>query len=275
MPLPTFEILSLVVVVATLLALARTTPWQTLLAQYFTLAVAAWIGEDLCIRLYQYYAYADGAFMGRAGCHFFIDRVPLLSIVIWPLVILSSRSVVISLWPNAGQLTPLFVGLAVTFDASLIEVIAVRARYWFWADPGHLDVPILGILGWGFFAFGASLTLFRPEKWRYLAALVTGPLVGHALVIASWWGLFRWLPRVDLVPWSFLALWFFSSAITYLVLRAKQLGNGVPWTVNAPRMIATVLFVSLIATTAKTEWLYWLHATAVAVPYLAAAQFKR
>ena len=41
-------------------------------------------------------------------------------------------------------------------DASLIEPIAVRAGLWRWTEPGLFAVPLVGIVGWAFFAWAAA-----------------------------------------------------------------------------------------------------------------------
>ncbi len=90
---------------------------------------------------------------------------------------------------------PLIVGAVVAFDASLVEVVAVRAGLWSWAEPGHLGVPLIGMLGWGYFAIGADAALGRGRR---LAAVVAAPAAAHALIQLTWWGAFRWGLRRDL-----------------------------------------------------------------------------
>lgn len=274
MPLPLFEIACILVVVFTLAIMARRTPWRDLLTDYGALAVAGWIGEETCVRFYGYYHYAT-------HWHARLDAVPILVPLIWPLVILSAREVAASVWPTITKLRPLVVLAVVAFDASLVEVIAVRAGFWSWVDQGHLGVPIIGILGWGYFAIGAdwalSPTSSSPERSRikrFLQAVIVAPLVTHAVIQLTWWGFFRWAQRKPLGDVSLWGLGLVSLGVLALVIRARRLGAGIPMSVALPRMIAASLFFALLVTTAPTDGPLWMHTAAIAIPYLAASQFK-
>lgn len=257
MSLPVFEAACVAVIALTLAAMARTRPWRALLTEYAALAVAGWVGEQTCIAFYDFYHYAT-------GWHARVGHVPLLVPLIWPLVIMSARDVAASL---GAARRALVVGAIVAFDASLVEVVAVRAGLWSWAEPGHLGVPVVGMLGWGFFAFGAALPRNR------LAGAVIAPLVAHALILATWWGLFRWTVRGDLGVASLVGVALVSLAVLGAVLAFRARGGGIPLSVALPRMIAAVLFVALLASTAPASLPLWTHAALVAVPYLVATRF--
>lgn len=267
MPLNVFEALCAVVVALSLTVMARARgAWRPLLTTYAALALAGFVGEESCIVLYRFYAYAP-------GWHLRAHHVPALVPLIWPLVILSAREVVASLWPANSLRTAVMVGLAVTVDASLMEVIAVRAGLWSWAEGGHLNVPVIGILGWGFFAFGASLALDRRgAPWT---VLVVGPLVAHALIVASWWAALRWIARGALTPGSWVIVGGASALATAASLAARRAGRTLPWTVSGPRVVAASLFFALLIFTAPTELAMWGHTAAVALPYLAATRYRR
>ena len=119
MPLPVFEIACVLVITLTLATMSRAVAPRALLRDYAALAVAAWVGEDSAIAFYRFYAYAP-------GWHLRVHHVPVLVPLIWPLVILSAREVVSKLWPEVRAWRPLVVGAVVAFDASLVEVVAVR-----------------------------------------------------------------------------------------------------------------------------------------------------
>lgn len=275
MPLRSFEIACVLIIALTLAAMARERPVKELVADYLALAVAAWIGEESCVALYGYYHYAPGWDLR-------VDHVPLLVPLIWPLVILSARSVATALWPRATRLRPLLVGAVVAFDASLVEVIAVRAGLWSWAEPGHLGVPLIGMLGWGYFALGAdaalSLRLEGSEQRRALlprlATLVAGPLAAHALIQLTWWGGFRWGLRRDLGEASLIGVALIGAALLAPVLSARRAGHTLPPSIALPRIIAAGLFFVLLLLTAPTELPLWIHTAAVAVPYLAATGLR-
>jgi Carotenoid biosynthesis protein len=273
-PLPIFELACVVVVILTLLIMARHRPPLDLLTDYFALAVASWIGEETCVRLYAYYHYAP-------HWHVRLDCVPILVPLIWPLVILSARDVAAAVWPKITKLRPVVVLAVVIFDASLVEVIAVRAGFWSWADHGHLGVPIIGILGWGYFALGADWALSGgssvpepPRLKRFLMTIVTAPLVTHALIQLTWWPFFRWAQRGPLGDASLWGLGVVSIVVLALVLQARRRGGALAMTIALPRMVAASLFFALLVATAPTEIPLWIHTTAIAVPYLAASKFS-
>ncbi len=193
MSFPVFQAACAVIIVLTLAAMARRVPWGTLLRDYFALALAGYLGEQSCIVLYHYYRYST-AWSLRVG------DVPLLVPLIWPLVVMSARSVAVALWPGIRDEVQRAVVVAaiVAFDASLVEVVAVRAGLWSWAEPGHLGVPVIGILGWGYFAGAADYVLGQTHRLRHLLLLAFAPLVTHLLLVGSWWALFRHSLRADL-----------------------------------------------------------------------------
>lgn len=270
MPLPVFEVACVVVVLLTLAIMARRRPMLDLLTDYGALAVAGWMGEETCVVMYDYYHYAT-------HWHLRLDRVPILVPLIWPLVILSARDVAASVWPSITRLRPLVVFAIVAFDASLVEVIAVRAGFWSWAEQGHLGVPIIGILGWGYFAIGADLALSgrftfgeKARLERAIATIIAAPLVAHAVIQLTWWGFFRWAQRKPLGDASLWGLAVVGAGVLALVILAKRRGGAIPMSVALPRMVAASLFFALLVLTAPTDVPLWIHTAVVAIPYFAA-----
>ncbi|MDI3281793.1 carotenoid biosynthesis protein [Polyangium sp. 15x6] len=271
MPLLVFEMACVVVVLLALAAMARRRPPADLLTDYAALAVAGWIGEETCVAFYEYYHYA-------MGWHVRLDRVPILVPLIWPLVILSAREVAACVWPRIERLRPLVVFAIVAFDASLVEVIAVRAGLWSWAEAGHLGVPIIGIVGWGYFAIGADLALSGRLSSgdgrirRALATIVAAPLVAHALIQITWWGFFRWAQREALGVASIWGLSVIGAFVLASVVLARRRGGAIPLSVALPRMVAAGLFFVLLLSTAPAELSLWHHTAIVAIPYFAASE---
>lgn len=268
MPLVVFESACVAVVLLTLFTMRRARGTRELLRDYVVLAVAAWIGEDSCIAFHRFYEYAP-------GWHLRVHHVPLLVPLIWPLVILSARDVVSALWPSpvARVMRPVAVAALVAFDASLVEVVAVRAGLWSWAEAGHLGVPVIGILGWGFFAAGADIALSRGKP---LLAIVIAPITAHALILATWWALFRWTARGALGSTSLAGVVVVGVAAVAMVgVGRAHRGAAIPFAIAAPRMIAAALFVALLVSAAPTDGPLWIHAASVAVPYVAATAWPR
>jgi hypothetical protein len=203
--------------------------------QMLVIVVAAWIAEDSCIRLYGIYGYSTSAW------RIFIDRVPLLVLLIWPVVVTSALDMTATMrienarWPAA-----LF--LLVVADAWFIEPIAVDAGLWTWTEPGPFAVPTIGVLGWGCFAAGVAVTVARGLP--VVVAVVTGPLVCHAFVLALWWGVFRWLPDGAHPLLHPTAAWVLAVVIVVVVRRVRPRGlRGLVW-LRAP---AAAFFFSLLA----------------------------
>lgn len=268
MPLPGFEALCAVVVVVTLALMARRRAVGALLVEYLALAVAGWIGEETCIAAYRFYGYA-GAW------HAHLADVPLAIPLIWPLVILSAMAVVRGVWPAAGRARPWLVGAVVVFDASLVEVIAVRAGLWSWAEAGHFGVPLPGILGWGWFATAAAWALERRrDVWGRLAVIVVGPLFAHAAILATWWGCFRWVLRGDFgVVRAVVGVASVGAAALVAGVMARRAGGGLYMDVALPRMVAASLFFAVLVAVAPRAWPLWAHVAAVALPYFAVTRF--
>jgi hypothetical protein len=271
MPIALFEALCVAVIAITLALMARTRRPAELALEYTALAAAAWIGEETCVAWYGHYHYA-AAWHGR------LARVPALVALIWPLVVLSARGVVSGLWPAArGAGRVLAVGLVVTIDASLVEVVAVRAGLWAWTEGGHLGVPLIGIFGWGAFAASAEACALAgaalPGRARRLGPLLTpalAPWLTHGLLVAAWWLLLRHVLRGDLGWGSVLALPLVGGAAAAAVVRARRAGGAVGPATAAPRAIAALLFLSLLLATAPAAWPLWLHVAAVSAPAFAA-----
>jgi len=236
-------------------------------------ALGAWASEETSILRYGVYAYPDWWWLR-------LDQVPLLIVAIWPMVVLSARGVVDAIFPGRRGLgRAALVGLVVVIDASLVEVLAVRAELWGWTLPGYLDVPVIGILGWGFYAAAVTWAL---ERWDSrgadprLAPLV--PLVAlalvHTLLVAAWWALFKWAS----VPLPGLAVQLFAVgavAASLFVLKDKR--RRIPWEVALPRMLAACVFVVLLVEVqVRAEAplaFHWLHLFAVALVYLTAVRW--
>lgn len=263
-----FEVACVVIIALTLAAMARRRPLGELLRDYLALALSAWLGEQSCILLYDFYHYAP-TWHGRLG------QVPILVPLIWPLVVLSACDVARGLWPRLS-IAPLAAVCAaiVALDASLVEVVAVRAGLWAWAEPGHLGVPLIGILGWAYFALGAAWGLLRlPPSWRLLLVLL-GPLCAHALILLSWWGLFRFALRGDLGNKSMMGVLAVGLLALIVAGTERRRGRSIPLSIALPRAIAASLFLILLLSSAPTDGNLWLHTAAVALPYCVATGWR-
>jgi hypothetical protein len=179
-------------------------------------AVAGFVGEDSVIRAYGFYYYSP-------RWHLFLDRVPIMIAIIWPIVIHSAWTLARRLTTRAAWVPLIGAGLVLA-DASLIEPIAVHAGLWRWTEPGLFAVPLIGIVGWAFFA-GAVMACL--QRARPAAAVVAAPLATHVLLVASWWLAFKWLSG-PLPAWPFVvAAWLILGGLAALAVRFR-VGRRIP-----------------------------------------------
>lgn len=223
----------------------------SLLRDALLLGAGALVGEDTMIRAYGFYFYAP-------GWHLRVDHVPLLIPAIWAPVVLSARAVARALlrdpeapaWKESGLTAAL-----VTFDAALIEPIAVRAGLWRWTQPGVWHVPMVGILGWGCYAFAATWLLRALPAGRRWLMLPLAVLASHAMVLALWWGALRWTLRHELpLATTAPSLAFCATLYTAAVVKT---GARLPWRELLPRAAATGFFGVLLAGRADAALLFW------------------
>jgi hypothetical protein len=155
----------------------------------------------------------------------------------------------------------------------MVEVLAVRAGLWSWAEPGHLGVPLIGILGWAFFAASADAILATGRRLRHVALIALAPLATHALLVAAWWGALRWVLRGALGDASLVGLGALSALALGAVLAARRRGWGMDLGVAGPRMLAASLFFALLLASAPSDGRLWIHVALVAAPYAAATRY--
>ena len=108
---------------------------------------ASWIAENTVIHAYHFYQYSP-------RWSVFVDRVPLLVLIIWPIVITSAWDLWVALRGRGGIMTALATACLVFADAYVMEPIAVESGLWSWNEPGLFQVPPIGVAGWSFFTFG-------------------------------------------------------------------------------------------------------------------------
>jgi hypothetical protein len=190
---------------------------RAFLARFLLLAVAGFVGEDSVIRAYGYYAYATG-WSAR------LDHVPLVIVLVWPVVIDSAATLARFLAKGGAARVASLGAVIVLADASLIEPIAVRAGLWRWTEPGLFAVPLIGIAGWAFFAWGAIFVLERARGLRKVAVIVLAPALAHVLILASYEVVFRAAPGVRSGAGAAALAWLASLVV---VLRSGLRGRGL------------------------------------------------
>jgi hypothetical protein len=235
------------------------------LARFALVSVACWMAEESCILLYKFYGYSP-------SWSLFLDKVPLLIILIWPVIIHSAWDLASQLLHPGHKFVPLAAGAIVCTDAALLEPVAVNAGLWSWSEPGIFHVPPIGILGWGYFAFCCTFMLhwsMRPNrsKGRTLLLLLAAVVGTHLLLFTSWWGALRWVSRFDSNMFAVGTVWVFSLALVYTILR-RGTGRRVQRKALLLRLPAAFFVFLLLALNAGGSGLLVVYALAFVPPYL-------
>lgn len=217
------------------------------------LVVAAWAGEDSVIRAYGFYHY-------NPSWHLFIDHVPIMIVLIWPVVIDSA-------WRLAERVARRRVALAaagfVLMDAALIEPIAVQSGLWQWSEPGMFSVPPIGILGWAIFA--GSVVWLLPRVGRLTVLLA--PLATHALLLTAWWGGMRYL-SITLNAWCVVTTaWLILLPLSYYFWSSGA-RSRVPVIDLLVRVPGALFFFVLLVLTGQNLLILGVYTLAFVSPYL-------
>jgi hypothetical protein len=235
------------------------------LATYALVSVACWIAEQSCILLYRFYSYSP-------SWSLFLDQVPLLIILIWPVIIHSAWDLASQLLHPEHKFVPLAAGAIVCTDAALLEPVAVNAALWSWNEPGVFDVPPIGILGWGYFASCCSFVFqwsTRPNRskgWALL--LLLGAVVAtHLLLLGSWWGVLRWVNTSANTMIAVGVVWVLSVTLVYTILR-RGTGRRVKRKALLLRLPAALFVFLLLVLNASGSGLLVVYALAFVPPYL-------
>lgn len=248
-------------------------------ARLALLSIASWVGEDSVIRAYHFYQYDPGWWL-------FIDQVPLLIVVIWPIVIdsagrLAEYLVVEPGWASRRRAiaAPLLGAAFVLADASLIEPVAVRSSLWSWNAPGVFHVPPIGILGWAIFAFPALMLIRQldaggPRSWLAWTTPVLAPIATHLMLLACWWGAFRWINHPVDSDAAVAVGWLVLGGLSILSW-AAALRRMVPVSELVARVPAASFFFVLLALHGRSDLRLVLWTLAFAPPYLSLMSLRR
>lgn len=260
--------LSCALIVATYLAVRAyyETDRPRLFRRLGLILAASWMAENSVIHAYHFYQYSP-------RWSIFVDHVPLMIILIWPIVIQSAWDLMNALAGRTGGLKVLLAAAAMVFiDAYVMEPIAVQSGLWSWNEPGLFKVPPIGVLGWSYFAV-ACLAIFdhidrhRRSGWLELLVLVIPIAFAHLALIATWWGALRWINH-PINPWIAVALaWLLHT--TLAVLAARHVAATRPFRRDLLlRVPAAAFFFVLLGLDAQSNPALIAYAIALAPPYL-------
>jgi len=235
-----------------------------LLTRLVLVSAAGWLTEETCIVFYGFYQYSP-------HWHGFLDKVPILIVIIWPAVIDSARKLAAQLVEDRSDLRPILAGAIVFTDASLMEPIAVNARLWSWNQPGLFEVPFIALLGWGAFAFLCTevfdRSIHRGALRLNLGMLLLPPLGTHLFLLGTWWAALRWVNLPVNPIYIITPAWMISSLLTFHILR-RGIGGGVEKATLLLRLPAVTFFLGLLCRTGPPVSLI-IYIAAFPLPYLA------
>ncbi len=227
---------------------------------------ASWTAENSVIHAYHFYQYSP-------RWSIFVDHVPLMIIIIWPVVITSAWDLMNALAGRTGGRKVLFAAGAMVFiDAFVMEPIAVQSGLWSWNEPGLFGVPPIGVLGWAYFAV-ACLAIFdwvdrnRRSPWLELGVLVIPMAFTHLTLLVTWWGALRWINH-PINPWIAVALaWLLHSGLALIAARhpASSRLHRRDLLIRVP---AAGFFFVLLGMDAQNNLPLIVYAIALAPPYL-------
>lgn len=228
-------------------------------------SVAGWIAEETCIRLYAFYSYSQ-------IWHIFVSRLPMLVIVVWPVIIHCAWDLASQMLGCRHRYVPLTAGGIVLTDATFIETVSVRSGLWSWQAPGIFDVPIIGILGWACFAFFCVFLYEQGRRrtdWLKFSLLVLVlPVIGsHICLLASWWGIFRWI-NFPVEPMIAAAAAWIVSIFLVIVFWRYRVRMHVEKKTLLLRLPAALFFFTLLVCNADGSTYFILFGAAFAPPYL-------
>ena len=242
------------------------------LRRFVLIVIASWLAENTVIHAYGFYYYDP-------SWTIFVDQVPLMVLLIWPVVIDSAALLAHRLIGETSRAAPWLAAFIVLTDASLIEPIAVRAKLWYWTEPGLFYVPLIATLGWAIFAV-ASFHWFaivdrkKLPTWFDGLLLIVAPVVSHLVLVAVWWIIFRWI-NVPVPEWGAVAFaWTISIGLAIYALR-HRLRERVPVVELLVRIPAAGFFFVLLAMYGTGVPALVAYALAFAPPYLALLNTRR
>ncbi len=237
-----------------------------LLLAYALVFATSWASEHSCIELYGFYEYSP-------DWSVFLGHVPLMVALIWPVVVLSAWQLARAVLGETSPWIPLLVAGVVLTDAALIEPVCVNAGLWHWTHPGLFGVPPIGVLGWALFAGLVTLLLEALERGPrcWLPALLLVIPGTHALLLAAWWCLLRWVEG-SIPAWPATAL----AWLVFLSLAAWLWRRRVPF----PRHLAlgrtpAALFFGALLITVKAPLALFAWALASTPTWLVATHRAR
>ena len=227
------------------------------------LAACGILAEHTVVGFYDFYTYSP-------RWSVFVGNVPLLVGVIWPVVIDSARRIATAVLGEDSPSIPLLTGAIVAADAGLIEPIAVAADLWWWHVPGLFDVPVIGMLGWGIFAYWATRILGRPTGFfGALIRIAVATAATHVALVASWTLGLRFLARELPTAAGIVPLW-----AACLAAAAALRGRPSPLRYLAVRGAAAGFFFVLLVLHGEGLAI-WIWSLAFPLPYLALLTGKR
>ena len=224
---------------------------------------AAWVMENSAIRFYGIYEYHDIWTLK-------LDRVPLLVVFTWPIIICMAHEMVTQAY-GSTRFVPLLSALVVLTDALFIEPIAVRTGLWSWRQAGIFDVPLAGIAGWFFFALACLLILYNRAGKNTLVSVLLEMVVivvaTHCLLVASWWLIFKWVGFQFDSWWVALAAGSISLLVS-LYFKIKKTGGSIEPVTLLLRMPAAGFFWFQLIDRHCEPYILTVYIAAFTLPYM-------
>jgi hypothetical protein len=235
---------------------------QRTLIRLVSVAVAAALADDLAGWLFGVHQYSS-------DFTYFIHRSPWLFGPLCAIAIDAAWRLALCFHDAANWRAPVIASVIFLGDALVALPIATAADLVHWRLPGIFGVPPVALCAWC--AFGAACfalwhyndkaTTTRRLWWDALVMPIP-PALTLLVLLATWWGLWRWVSA----PWNglvvvLLAWWPAAAAAAWFL--TVRLRDHVPEVVIWPRLFVTAFAFIVTLTFASSLLLVFLFAFAL------------
>lgn len=236
---------------------------RTFMGQYALIACASWFAESIAIYGYGFYEYSS-------QWNLRIGNMPLLVMLAWPAMIFSARDLA-RLFVASERRVSVVTVLIVLLDAAFMEPICVEAGLWRWNHPGMLQVPIVGILGWGVLAAACVFWLSTHRDAtkgviRFLLGIAAINVITHTALLLIWWCCMRFLTVPISSSMSIAGIW--SVVVVLIVcMLAQNPSHALPSSFVILRTPVALLISSLLLQSRINTNSLLAHCTAIFTLY--------
>lgn len=224
-----------------------------------SVAVGAWVIEDLAIGWYGLHSY-------DSHWTYFIGRVPLLAVVAWPFLVHSAWDVSRHLLKREREtrLVPLLGGLVVLLDVAVLVPVGTEAGLLSFSEPGLFGMPPIALLTAAMFG-GACIAVWEYNErkqspmWHDAGMIALTVVATHVAALLAWWILLRWI-SVELNPLGTLAVVWAMSAVVSALMMSERVRYRLPTPIMLARLWPGVMLLAVTFASSQALLVNYLFA---------------